>query len=99
MRSLQGSGGTNMTQKKDNAKSPDWKEVFGSGPDGLRALVQQVVQEVLRQKWTKRWVPRKTSAPQNDWGTRAVYYTRTLVTRVGKLALRVLQDPSCAAYR
>jgi len=43
----QGSGGTNMTQKKDNAKSPDWKEVFGSGPDGLRALVQQVVQEVL----------------------------------------------------
>jgi hypothetical protein len=36
-----------MTQKKDNAKSPDWKEVFGSGPDGLRALVQQVVQEVL----------------------------------------------------
>ena len=34
-----------MTQKKDNAKSPDWKEVFGSGPDGLRALVQQVVQE------------------------------------------------------
>jgi hypothetical protein len=45
--SLAGSGGTSMTQKKDNAKTPDWKEVFGCGPDGLRALVQQVVQEVL----------------------------------------------------
>ena len=34
-----------MTQKKNNAKELDWKEVFGSGPDGLRQLVQQVVQE------------------------------------------------------
>src|SRR5215831_16175234 len=36
-----------MTQKKDNAKTTDWKEVFGSGQDGLRALVQEMVQEVL----------------------------------------------------
>jgi len=25
----------------------DWREVFGRGPDGLRVLVQQVVQELL----------------------------------------------------
>jgi len=43
----QGRGGTNMTQKKDSAKEVDWREVFGRGPDGLRALVQQVVQELL----------------------------------------------------
>jgi putative transposase len=36
-----------MTQKKDNAKSTDWREIFASSSDGLRALVQQIVQEVL----------------------------------------------------
>jgi len=37
-----------MTQKQNNAKEqPDWKEIFQSEKDGLRALVQQVVQDVL----------------------------------------------------
>ena len=35
-----------MTQKKDSAKEVGWREVFGR-PDGLRALVRQVVPEVL----------------------------------------------------
>ena len=36
-----------MTQKKHSAKKLDWKDIFESDTDGLRALVQQVVQEVL----------------------------------------------------
>jgi hypothetical protein len=40
--------GANMTQKQNNAKEqPDYKEIFGSDRDGIRALVQQVVQDVL----------------------------------------------------
>jgi len=35
-----------MTQTKDSARE-SWKEIFASGPDGLRALLQEVVQEVL----------------------------------------------------
>jgi len=35
-----------MTQKKNNANT-DWREIFGSDRDGLRALVQEIVQEVL----------------------------------------------------
>src|SRR5215469_3423899 len=92
MRSLQGSGGTNMTQKKDNAKSPDWKEIFGSGPDGLRALVQQVVQEVLEAEMDEAVGAQKNERTTERLGYRAGYYTRTLVTRVGKLVLRVPQD-------
>ena len=37
-----------MTQRKDSASAQDWREIFGSGPDGLRQLVQQIVQEVLQ---------------------------------------------------
>ena len=35
-----------MTKRKDNAKELDWREMFGSGLDGLRELVQ-IVQEML----------------------------------------------------
>src|SRR5262252_413170 len=88
----QGSGGTNMTQKKDNAKSPDWKEVFGSGPDGLRALVQQIVQEVLEAEMEETVGAEKSERTASRQGYRSGYYGRTLVTRVGKLVLRVPQD-------
>src|SRR5438552_1470820 len=37
-----------MTQKKNNAKELDRKEVFGSGPDGLRRLVQLLELEELQ---------------------------------------------------
>src|SRR5262252_8411378 len=88
----QGSGGTNMTQKKDNAKSPDWKQIFGSGPDGLRALVQEVVQEVLEAEMDETIGAHKSERTPERMGHRSGYYTRTLVTRVGKLVLRVPQD-------
>ena len=81
-----------MTQKKDNAKTPDWKEVFGSGPDGLRALVQQVVQEVLEAEMDETVGAQKSERSADRVGYRAGYYTRTFVTRVGKLVLRVPQD-------
>ena len=35
-----------MTQKKHNANT-DWREIFSKDRDGLRTLVQEVVQEVL----------------------------------------------------
>ena len=76
-----------MTQKKDNAKRTDWKDVFGSGPDGLRALVQQVIQEVLEAEMDETVGAHKSERSADRVGYRAGYYTRTLVTRVGKLVL------------
>jgi putative transposase len=81
-----------MTQKKDNAKTTDWKDVFGSGPDGLRALVQEVVQEVLEAEMDEAVGAQKSERSADRIGYRAGHYTRTLVTRVGKLVLRVPQD-------
>jgi putative transposase len=81
-----------MTQKKDNAKQQDWKDVFGSGPDGLRALVQQVVQEVLEAEMDDTVAAQKGERTPDRQGYRSGYYTRTFVTRVGKLVLRIPQD-------
>src|SRR5580700_11004171 len=81
-----------MTQKKDNAKELDWREVFGSGPDGLRELVQQIVQEVLEADMEETVGAQKSERTAERVGYRAGYYTRTFVTRVGKLVLRVPQD-------
>jgi putative transposase len=74
-----------MTQKKDNAKELDWREVFGSGPDGLRELVQQIVQEVLEADMDEAVGAQKSERTAERVGYRSGYYTRTLVTRVGKL--------------
>jgi putative transposase len=81
-----------MTQKKDNAKELDWREIFGSGPDGLRELVQQIVQEVLEADMDGAVGAQKSERTAERVGYRSGYYTRTLVTRVGKLVLRVPQD-------
>jgi len=81
-----------MTQKKDNASKADWKEIFNSGPDGLRQLVQQVVQEVLEADREETIGAQQSERTTERVGYRSGYYTRTLVTRVGKLVLRVPQD-------
>jgi len=81
-----------MTRKKNTAKESDWSEVFRSGPDGIRCLVQQVVQEVLEADMDEAIGAEKSERTETRVGYRAGYYTRTLVTRVGKLVLRVPQD-------
>jgi len=82
-----------MTQKQNNAKEqPDWKEIFQSEKDGLRALVQQVVQDVLEAEMDEVLGAQRSERTETRVGYRAGHYTRTLVTRVGKLVLRVPQD-------
>ena len=81
-----------MTQKKHSAKKLDWKDIFESDTDGLRALVQQVVQEVLEAEMDETVGARKGDRTESRIGYRSGYYSRTLVTRVGKLVLRVPQD-------
>jgi len=82
-----------MTQKQHSAKEAvDWKEIFRSDRDGMRALIQQVVQDVLEAEMDEAVGAQKSERSEARVGYRAGYYTRTLVTRVGKLVLRVPQD-------
>jgi len=81
-----------MTRSKDNAKKQDWKEVFAEQEDFLRGLIQHVVQEVLEAEMEEAVGAGKGERTPKRQGYRSGYYSRTLLTRVGKLELRVPQD-------
>src|SRR5271167_3120960 len=67
-------------------------ELFSKSPDGLREIVRAVVQEMLEAEMTDALGAEKGEGTSAPLGYRWLYYTRTLVTRVGKLELRVPQD-------
>lgn len=81
-----------MTQKKHTAKEQEWRDIYRSGPDGMRRLVQEVIQEVLEADMDEALGAQKGERSETRVGYRSGHYTRTLVTRVGKLVLRVPQD-------
>lgn len=87
-----------MTQKKDNAKGKeqDWKAIFVEAlkeeDDAFRRLLERIVQDVLEAEMDETVGAEKSERTGNRRGYRSGYYGRTLVTRVGKLELRVPQD-------
>lgn len=81
-----------MTQKKNTAKQLNLKEIFAEQEDLLRTLIQQVVQQVLEAEMDEAVGAQKSERTRERLGYRSGYYSRTLMTRVGKLELRVPQD-------
>src|SRR6202166_5301309 len=85
-----------MTQKKDNAKSQDWKAIFVEAlreeDDAFRRLLERIVQDVLEGEMDESLGAEKSERTRSRQGYRSGYYGRTLITRVGKLELRVPQD-------
>jgi transposase-like protein len=81
-----------MTRKQDTARKANWKELIREQEDFLRPLVQEIVQQVLEAEMDEALSAEKGERTPNRQGYRSGYYGRTLVTRVGKLELRVPQD-------
>ena len=81
-----------MTRKQNSAKKPDWKEMMAEQPEFLRPLVQEVLQQILEAEMDETVGAGKSERTATRVGYRSGYYGRTLVTRVGKLELRVPQD-------
>ena len=81
-----------MTRKKDKTEGMKWKELIGGQEDFLRPLVREVIQQVLEAEMEEVVGAGKGERTAERVGYRAGYYGRTLVTRVGKLELRVPQD-------
>src|SRR5919199_1626169 len=71
---------------------PPTKAPLCKNPDGLREIVRAVLQEVLEAEMNEALKAEKGERTPTRLGYRAGYYTRTLLTRVGKLELRVPQD-------
>ena len=65
------------------------KELMTQEPDALREIVRSVMQAMLEAEMDEALGAGKSERNDTRLGYRSGYYTRTLVTRVGKLELRV----------
>jgi putative transposase len=81
-----------MTQKKHSIDVAELKQIAQDQPDLLRPLIQAVIQEVLETEMDEALQAGKHERTAERLGYRSGYYRRNLITRVGKLALRVPQD-------
>ncbi|HSL18740.1 MAG TPA: IS256 family transposase [Methylomirabilota bacterium] len=80
-----------MAQGKRIALVDDWKEML-KNDEGLGEAVREYIQEVLEAEMDTALGAGKWERSEGRLGYRSGYYGRTLITRVGKLELRVPQD-------
>jgi putative transposase len=80
-----------MTRKQNNAKV-DWKALMSQDEDFMKGLIQEVVQQVLEAEMDETFQAGKSERSGERLGYRSGHYGRSLVTRVGKIELRVPQD-------
>ena len=81
-----------MTETKFRGRRLNLQEIFGVNKDSFRELLREVLQEVLEQEMTEAIGAEKGERSPGRLGYRSGYYGRALVTRVGKLELRIPQD-------
>src|SRR3546814_10060787 len=68
------------------------KELLAQEPDALREIVRSVMQAMLEAEMDEALGAGKSERSDARLGYRSGHYPRTLVTRVGKLEMRVPQD-------
>ena len=78
-----------MTERKGKSGTIDVKALLAGDEEFLRALVRTALQEVLEVEMAETLGAEKSERTAGRLGYRSGYYGRTLVTRIGKLELRV----------
>ena len=81
-----------MTEKKGKGEVVDVKALLAGDEEFVRTLMRAALQEVLEAEMTEAVGAGKGERTPSRLGYRSGYYGRTLITRVGKLELRVPQD-------
>lgn len=81
-----------MTERKGKGEGIDVKALLAGDEGFIRTVVQAVLQEMLEAEMTEAVGADKGERTAARLAYRAGYYGRTLMTRVGKLELRVPQD-------
>lgn len=80
-----------MAQKKHSAASA-LKQLLSEETDWLKPLIENVLQQVLEAEMEDCVGASKSERTSTRTGYRSGHYRRTLITRVGKIELRVPQD-------
>lgn len=81
-----------MTRKDSSRTTREIKAMMGEDGEFLRPMVRAVIQEFLEAEMAQAVGAEKGERAEGRLSYRSGYYTRSLVTRVGKLELRVPQD-------
>jgi putative transposase len=85
-----------MTRRQDSAKgqitAEELRRALTEDRDLLKVIVEETLQQVLEAEMDEALQAGKGERTASRLGYRSGYYSRTLVTRVGKIALRVPQD-------
>jgi putative transposase len=81
-----------MTRSENKPSIAAVKDLMGANHDALREIVQDLLQEMLEGEMTEALGASKSERSDGRVGYRSGHYNRTLITRVGKLELRVPQD-------
>jgi putative transposase len=81
-----------MTKQEGRTRKIDLKEALREDHEFLREVVRVALQEVLEAEMAEALQAGKGERTSARLGYRAGYYGRTLITRVGKIELRVPQD-------
>ena len=81
-----------MTRKQSKTTVADLKELLAQDKDFLRPMLAEIVQQVLESEMDEAVGAQKGERTANRLGYRSGYYPRVLITRVGKLELRIPQD-------
>jgi putative transposase len=79
-------------KSNDSELKQTWQAAAASGDDGMRALVQRVVQQVLEAEMTSFLAAESYERTPGRRGYRNGYKPRLLKTRVGELELLVPKD-------
>lgn len=79
-------------KSNDSELTTAWQEAAAAGDDGMRLLVQRVVQQVLEAEMTSFLGAESYERSGERRGYRNGYKPRTLKTRVGELELMVPKD-------
>jgi len=81
-----------MTTIKRNTKGPSVEALVAGDCDLMKSLMKEALQEVLEGEMAGFIGAAPSERTESRQGYRAGYYSRSLVTRIGKLELRVPRD-------
>lgn len=81
-----------MTKSKVAYGIEEVKELFANGGDGMKELIRSTLQEVLKAEMNDALGAGAYERNAERRGHRSGYYERSLITRVGKIELRVPRD-------
>ena len=81
-----------MTKGKGKGEVIDLKGLLAGGEDFIRAAIEALVQAALEAEISEAIGAEKGERTETRVSYRSGYYSRSLITRVGTLELRVPQD-------